>query len=117
MKQPLSMIRATTQSIMIALKNDDGDKYTLAEGEKLIFGLKHYPEDQECVLSKTLTSADDDGEGNYVLFLNPEDTANLDFGCYYYDVGKQSGTAYHNVIECSEFHLTYNITEPEAIGE
>lgn len=110
MKQPIRMIRGTTQLINITVNNIDGSTYALADGEILRFGLKKLPEDDKCVVEKELTNANLD-EGVYVLTLLPNDTLGLDFGTYYYDVGLQSGTTYINVIECSEFTIGYNITE------
>lgn len=114
MKQPLSMIRGTTQTINISVKDTDGAAYQLADGEVLRFGVKQKPEDSDsnCLIKKELTIENLD-EDVYVLTLLPSDTQDLDFGNYYYDVGLQSGTNYYNVIECSPFIIGYNITLPE----
>lgn len=114
MKQPLTIIRGTTQTITIAVKNDDGTAYTLADGETLRFGVKRHPEDADslCLVKKSLTAASLDN-GLYILTLLPSDTKDLPFGNYFYDVGLQSGNNYYNVIECSDFIVAYNITLPE----
>ena len=114
MKQPLSIIRGTTQTISIAVMNEDGSAYTLADGETLRFGVKRKPEDDDslCLVKKSLTS-DNLDNGLYILTLLPSDTKDLPFGNYYYDVGLQSGNNYYNVIECSDFIIAYNITLPE----
>lgn len=114
MKQPLTIIRGTTQVINISVNNEDGTPYTLTGGEILRFGVKKKPEDSDdlLVVKKELTAANLD-DGVYVLTLLPVDTKALPFGSYYYDVGLQSGNNYYNVIECSEFILAYNITLPE----
>lgn len=69
MKQPLTIIRGTTQTITIAVKNDDGTAYTLADGETLRFGVKRHPEDADslCLVKKSLTAASLDN-GLYVAF-------------------------------------------------
>lgn len=114
MKQPLSIIRGTTQTINIAVRDESGATYSLADGEVLRFGVKKRPEDPEnqCLIKKELTIENLDG-AYYVLTLLPTDTKELPFGTYHYDVGLQSGTNYYNVIECSDFNLCYNITLPE----
>lgn len=109
------MIRGTTHPINVSLRDPSGAVYTLAEGEVLRFGLKRHPEDKECLIKKELTSAHLK-DNVYVLILDPADTAELEFGTYYYDVGMQSGTTYKNVIECSKFKIDHNITLPEVIS-
>lgn len=117
MKQPLSMIRGTTQSISIAIKASDGTDYVLSDGEILRFGVKkrYDTTGSAYLIEKELTAENANGSGAYVLTLVPSDTEPLDFGTYYYDVGLQSGNNYYNVIECSKFHIDYNITLPEVI--
>lgn len=117
MKQPLSMIRGTTQSISIAIKASDGTDYTLADGEILRFGVKKRFDNLSgaYLIEKELTAENRNDTGAYILTLIPSDTEPLDFGTYYYDVGLQSGTNYYNVIECSKFQIEYNITLPEVI--
>lgn len=114
MKQPISMIRGTTQPINIIVRDPAGAIYQLTDGEVLRFGMKKKPEDpeSECLVKKELTIEHLDGDF-YVLTLLPSDTKDLPFGTYYYDVGLQSGNNYYNVIECSEFKIGYNITLPE----
>lgn len=114
MKQPLSIIRGTTQVVNITVKDPDGGAYQLTTGEILRFGVKRRPEDpdSECVIKKVLTAENMDG-GVYVLTLLPTDTRDLPFGSYFYDVGLQNGNNYYNVIECSDFIIGYNITAPE----
>ena len=109
MQQPLSIVRGTTKAITITVYEDDGSVYTLDEGEKIKFGVSKHP-GSDCVISKEMTSSDFDGEA-YSLTITPSDTADLQFGHYYYDVGLQSGSSYINIIECSEFDITYNVTE------
>ena len=54
------------------------------------------------------------GVGNQLTFsFVPEDTENLQFGSYYYDIGLQRGEDYYNLIPYSEFRLVPNITERE----
>lgn len=110
--QPLFMVRGTTQPINVVITTDVGDSRPLADGEILRFGLKKKPTDAECLVMKELSSTDAIGteRNEFVFVLNPTDTQNLDFGCYYYDVGLQNGVEYFNVIPCSEFHIGHNIT-------
>lgn len=114
MKQPLAIIRGTTQVVNISVNDPGGGAYKLTAGEVLRFGVKRKPEDpdSECVIKKELTAENLD-DNVYVLTLLPADTRDLPFGSYFYDVGLQSGNNYYNVIECSDFVIGYNITAPE----
>lgn len=112
MKQPITMIRGTTQTIYIKLHDAEGNPYALDEGETLRFGVKKCPKDKERILEKTITAANAE-DGEYVLNLSPSDTENLDSGYFFYDVGLQNGAEYFNVIECSKFELVPNISARE----
>ena len=111
MKQAISIIRGTTNVYMVAvMEESSGSPYVLAEGETLIFGVKSRPGDEEYVIIKTLT-ADNLLNDSYVLRLNPEDTEDLSYGRYCYDIGLQRGTDYYMVLPCSDFNINHNITE------
>lgn len=113
MRQPISMTRGTTQNITISLTDSSGNSRALNDSEVLLFGVKRKPECADYLIFKKLSPETVSASGAYVLTLEPSDTTKLDIGTYYYDVGLQSGTDYHNVIECSEFKLRANITSPE----
>ena len=112
MKQPLIIVRGTTKTMTVRVTNEDGSIYILQNNEILRFGVKKQPGDSAYLFSKEMSS-DSYSDGVYQFIINPADTENLDFGCYYYDVGLQSGSEYYNVIECSEFRVGYNITQRE----
>lgn len=111
MQQPVTMVRGTTHTIIISLKDPAGNPRTLAADEVLRFGLKRFPEDNTCLITKELTTANADENGDYLLILVPSDTINLEIGTHYYDVGLQNGTTYDNVIPCSPFKIGANISE------
>lgn len=109
MKQPLSIVRGTTRSMGIRVTAMDGSAYTLGNDEILRFGVMRHPGDSAYVFVKEMTAADL-SEGEYVFTIKPVDTANLEFGCYVYDVGLQSGNNYYSVIECDDFRVVHNVT-------
>lgn len=113
-KQPLTMVRGTTLSLALSVQDADGNDYTLQAGEVLRFGVKKKPEDTDYIFVKEAGPTDTDEDGKYVFALDPSDTEDKPFGCYYYDVGLQSGDDYFNVIETSNFKLAFNVTEWEA---
>lgn len=110
MKQVLSIIRGTTNVFMVAVQDSSGSPYLLAEGETLIFGVKARPGDEDYTIVKTLTS-DNLLNDAYIVRLNPEDTEDLSYGRYCYDIGLQRGTDYYMVLPCSDFNINHNITE------
>ena len=112
MKQPLAIVRGTTKTMTIGVTTTDGSAYELAEGETIRFGVKKHPGDLTYLFSKEM-SASSLADGVYSFKINPGDTENLDFGCYYYDVGLQHGNEYFNIIPCSDFRVEYNITKRE----
>lgn len=114
MKQPILIIRGTNQTINIKLQSAPENPYLLEDGEFLRFGVKKAPDSKSYLILKELSNAEYENE-SYVLQLVPADTEKLAFGCYYYDVGMQSGTNYFNVIECSKFEVKHNITERKVV--
>lgn len=111
-QQAITMIRGTSAAFGVAVTDEDGNAYTLQSGETLRFGIKTTPNATEYILQKDFT--DTDTEGNYTFTIDPADTAALDFGAYWYDIGLQSGEDYWNVIPASAFNIAYNITGLEA---
>lgn len=106
----IELIRGTTFECIVSVQDADGAAYTLAVGEKLLFGIKRTPADLNLELIKTLTSSDAAPTGGYKLSLTPDDTEGLPSGMHYYDVGLVSGNDYYNVIPISRFCLVENIT-------
>lgn len=110
-KQGISIVRGTTNAFGITITDADGVPFTLEDGQSLIFGIKHKPNDEEVLLAKKVTHYVAD-EGVYYLELEASDTIGLDSGMYYYDVGLQDGgNVYYNVIEANEFYIKPNITK------
>lgn len=106
----LALVRGTTFECVISVADADGEAYTLAAGEKLLFGVKRTPTDVNLELVKTLTASDALPTGGYKLSLTPDDTEGLPSGMHCYDVGLVSGSEYYNVIPISRFCLVENVT-------
>lgn len=110
-KQKISIVRGTTNAFAVAVSDENGDAYTLESGEVLRFGVKKRPGDAQYIFVKETAEANEDGE--YDFTVDVDDTSELPFGSYYYDVGLQSGNDYFNVIPASPFEVAYNVTEWE----
>lgn len=108
MAKDIRMVRGTSRTFEIAVTDADGNAYTLRDGEKVIFGVKKNTNDEELLICKVVSECTD---GVCKVELDPEDTANLAVGKYYYDVGLQTGEDYYIVVELSNFAITANVTK------
>lgn len=108
----LTIQRGTTKTINIVIYNDDGTIYSLANGDKIIFGVKKLLSDIDYAIKKISTLDDKDGDG-YLISLEPADTQGL-LGTYLYEVGLQTVSGeYYIIIDCSEFVVTNTLTQKE----
>ena len=116
MGKTINLVRGSTNTFDIALRDEKGAFYALGSDEILRFGVKKTTAASAYKLVKELTAADLSSTGDaYVLILHPEDTENLESGDYVYDIGMQSGADYYNVVPCSDFILHPNITGREVL--
>ena len=107
--QDIEIVRGTTNSYGITLTDKDGRLFTLEADQVLVFAVKKRPKDIERVLVKQIINT---VNGEYYLELSPEDTAGLEPGKYFYDVGLQQGaTVFYNIIEASVLDIKPNISE------
>lgn len=107
MKQPIEIVRGTTNVFQINLTDANGAPYNLAYNEKIVFGIKKTPEAAELLVVKT---AEILYEGAYSVKICPEDTAALPCTKYFYDVGLETGEDFFNIIEPSPFNIVANVT-------
>lgn len=75
----IKLTRGDSAYLEIPLTYDTGEAYELQQDDQLSFGLKRSIKDGACCLLKTVS-------GTNIFKLLPEDTANLDFASYKYDV-------------------------------
>lgn len=108
MAKDIRMIRGTSRKFEISVTDAEGNPYTLSAGEKVIFGVKKQTTDDNLVICKVVTECTG---GVCVVELDPEDTANLAVGKYYYDVGLESKEDYYIIVELSVFNIAANITK------
>lgn len=109
----LEIIRGTTMSFLLTVKNDDGTNYTLSDGEKIIFGVKLEPEKGDYIIKKVITSENAQDNG-YIISLKPEDTQQMDFKDYRYDIGLQTTEGdYYMLVTCNQFIVNKAVTAKE----
>ena len=109
MAQKIEIVRGATETFAITITGANNALYALASGEVLVFGVKKNPaKDAELLIKKTVTSGNN---GVYTIKISPEDTSELPFGNYFYDVGVKSGNDFYPVIEASQFVIRMNVTK------
>lgn len=74
----ISITRGDSAIFALAVKKADGEPYEISEGDTVIFTVKKSTYDKEIITQKTVV--------NGVITINPDDTKNLEYGTYYYDV-------------------------------
>ncbi len=79
-KNTIFLTRGDTFKAHLTINNPDGTEYTPQEGDTVRFALKENIEDQECLILRDIPI------DTMLLVLNPEDTKNLEFGSYVYDI-------------------------------
>lgn len=99
------MTRGDTVSLKVDLVDYDGDPYTLQDGDKAIFRLKKCACDSKLLVEKDLEI---DENNQLYLMIDPEDTENLKFGIYYYEI---------EVVTSDDYHFTVIDNSPLEIGK
>ena len=90
---------------------DDGADGSLAEGEKIIFGVKAAGVGKGYLIRKELTNEDYDSNAQGFLLVLSDNDTNLRPGVYYYDIARQRADGELEVIgEEAEF-----IVKPSAV--
>lgn len=112
-KNELKIIRGTTNTINLTIIDDNGDVYNLKDGEKVIFGVKQNPENTDYDIQKIIT-VESARDGNITIKLSPEDTQELPFGRYFFDIGIQTADGdYCMVVPFSPFIVENAVTRKE----
>ena len=94
------LTRGDTLTITLSLTNDDGSAYVPDDSDKIYFRLKKFAATTEILVEKEINVS------NMILQLNENDTKNLPFGDYRYEIElvKANGSHY-TVIENELFTI------------
>lgn len=76
----ITLTRGDSFYATVEIKNANGTAYTPQEGDTVRFALKEYYNDSEPTILKNIPT------DSLVLYLAPEDTKDLEFGSYVYDI-------------------------------
>ena len=100
----IGLTRGDTARLTVTITNEAQEAYSIQEGDTLTLSVKKAVTDKEYALQKTIT-------GSNTFYLEPQDTAGLDFGKYKYDV--QLTTVYgdvYTVIAPTVFEILQEVT-------
>lgn len=107
------IVRGTTKKVKYVIFNEDGSVYELQDGDKLILGVKNTESDSAYLIKKIMTKSNKTDNGYLISFI-PEDTQNLKYGTYHYDIGVQTKSGeYYMTTEYSTFIIKKAITQKE----
>lgn len=79
-KNTIYLTRGDTFKAHLTITNPDGTEYTPVEGDTIRFALKENIEDEECLILREIPI------DTMLLIIYPEDTKELEFGSYVYDI-------------------------------
>ena len=72
------LTRGDSASLVLDIKDDDGNEYTPSKQDTVTFTVKKSPYNKKVVIQHTFS--------NNEILISSEDTANLEYGDYLYDV-------------------------------
>ena len=103
-KNTIFLTRGDTFKAHLTINYPDGSVYTPKEGDSIRFALKENIEDEECLILRDIPI------DTMLLVLYPEDTKELEFGNYVYDIQltKANGDV-DTFITASKFKLTAEV--------
>lgn len=98
------LTRGDTFKAVISITYPDGSVYTPKDGDSIRFALKENIDDEECLIIRDIPI------DTMLLVINPEDTKELEFGTYIYDIQltKNNGDV-DTFITASKFKLTAEV--------
>ena len=98
------LTRGDTFKAKITITYPNGAVYTPVEGDSIRFALKESVDDEECLIYREVPI------DTMLLVINPEDTKELEFGSYVYDIQltKANGDV-DTFITASKFKLTAEV--------
>lgn len=101
----IHITRGDTGKIDLDIKTSEGEPYVRDEGDVVKFTVKAAPTDLQYVIQKTI-----DEENTFTI--EPEDTAKLNYGVYFYDVQitRAEDNSVCTIITPSQFVIEEEVT-------
>lgn len=103
--------RGDTCPLKFSLLDNNGNVLTLTGSDELYFTVKKGFNTTEKILQKTFSQGDitQEEDGSYKLIIEPEDTGNLNYGSYVFDICLISGD-YTRTVAIGTLTLTNEVT-------
>jgi hypothetical protein len=100
----IKLTRGDSAEVKIDVSYENGEKYVVKQGDKLVLTVKKKTSDKNALIEKAF------GE-NGTVKIEPEDTKGFNFGVYKYDVEltTKNGDVY-TVVEPNDFHICEEVT-------
>lgn len=105
----LEFTRGDTQFIRFQLKDGMGNPIKLSTEDKLYFTVKKNQNSSKILIQKKYPDSIKDTDGYFCFTLNSEDTSDLQYGTYQYDIELKSGS-YVKTLGFGTITLTEEIT-------
>ena len=97
----IQLTRGDTMILEVTLRDEKGDVYTPLETDKIYFRLKRNATAKDTLIVKEIPY------DTRILQLNENDTKDLKFGVYYYEIELVTNANYHfTAIANTEFEIT-----------
>lgn len=104
----MKIIRGDTKSYKFQRKDAEGHAIT-QKADKIYFTVKKNNQVLEPIFQKTIDDMTFDNDGTYHFTIEPEDTNNLEYGNYYYDI-ERIYEGNKKTISRGQFKVDYEIT-------
>lgn len=103
-RNTIYLTRGDTFKAVLTISYPDGSIYTPLEGDTIRFALKQSIDDEECIIFREIPI------DTMLLVIYPEDTKELEFGTYVYDIQltKANGDV-DTFITASKFKITAEV--------
>lgn len=105
----LEFTRGDTQYIKFQLKDGNGENLRLTNSENLYFTVKENQNSKKILIQKTFPTEIKYSDGYYIFEITSEDTSDLAYNTYQYDIELKSGD-YVKTLGLGTITLTDEIT-------
>ena len=104
----ISMTRGDSEAIKVTVKDTLGNTIPLVTGDTIHFTVRKYTLSTTKIIEKIITEFDD---GEALITINPQDTNDLSFASYVYDIQltRENGTV-KTIIPPSQLTITGEVT-------
>lgn len=100
----VTLTRGDCANLIVVITDMDGETYVLREGDKLLFTVKSNCNTETILIQKDISS-------NSRISIVHDDTKNLPYASYYYDVQlTTSGGSVYTVLGPNRFNIVQEVT-------